>query len=135
MNDMRRNFSGSIMFITHDLGVVASMADDVTVMYHGKIVESAPVRALFRTPLHPYTQGLLRSAPSISGPNKGRLATIEGSVPHPTAIIHGCSFASRCGQAKPVCRSSVPALIDVADRQKVACFLHHSVVGDSANAS
>ena len=78
MNEMRRKFSGSIMFITHDLGVVASMADDVIVMYRGKIVESASVRDLYRNPLHPYTQGLMRSVPSIIDRGETRFRLSKG---------------------------------------------------------
>ena len=84
MKELRSDFAGAILFITHDLGVVATMADYVVVMYRGKIVESAPVRDLYRRPLHPYTQGLLRSVPSITGRGAKRLSTIEGSVPRPT---------------------------------------------------
>ena len=123
MNDMRRQFSGAIMFITHDLGVIASMADDVIVMYRGKIVESAPVRDLFKSPKHPYTQGLLRSVPSLTSKHEGRLETIDGTVPSPNAKIAGCAFAPRCAHAMPRCRTAVPALSG-ADDHHVACFLH-----------
>ena len=135
MNEMRRRFSGSIMFITHDLGVVASMADDVIVMYRGKIVESASVRDLYRNPLHPYTQGLMRSVPSIIDRGETRLQTIEGSVPRPTEFIPGCAFAPRCAHAMPVCRENVPALVDVAGSHKAACFLHHSVTEERVHAA
>jgi peptide/nickel transport system ATP-binding protein len=128
MRDLRRNFSGSIMFITHDLGVIAQTADDVVIMYRGAIVEHAPVRDIFRSPLHPYTRGLLRSVPSIMSRSTGRLETIEGSVPRPTEVLEGCAFAPRCGHAMAVCRTSVPASVEVAKDHKVACFLHHSVV-------
>jgi len=128
MNDLRRDFSGSIMFITHDLGVVAQSADDVIIMYRGAIVEQAPVRDIFRSPLHPYTKGLLRSVPSITKRARGRLETIEGSVPRPTEVLDGCAFAPRCTQALSVCRTAEPASVEVAPDRKVACFLHHSIV-------
>jgi oligopeptide/dipeptide ABC transporter ATP-binding protein len=95
MNDLRRDFRGAIMFITHDLGVVAAMADDVIVMYLGKVVERAPVRDIFHRPLHPYTQGLLHSIPSLTDSGKGRLRAIEGVVPTLFEARKGCSFASR----------------------------------------
>jgi oligopeptide/dipeptide ABC transporter ATP-binding protein len=131
MSDLRRDFSGSIMFITHDLGVIAQTADDVIIMYRGAIVEQAPVRDIFRSPLHPYTKGLLRSVPSITRRSSGRLETIEGSVPRPTEVLAGCAFAPRCAHAMPVCRASVPAPTEVAAERKVACFLHHSAVRET----
>jgi oligopeptide/dipeptide ABC transporter ATP-binding protein len=131
MSDLRRDFSGSIMFITHDLGVIAQTADDVIIMYRGAIVEQAPVRDIFRSPLHPYTKGLLRSVPSITSRSRGRLETIEGSVPRPTEVLAGCAFAPRCAHAMPVCRASVPAPTEVGGERKVACFLHHSTVRET----
>ncbi len=135
MNELRQQFAGAIMFITHDLGVVATMADDVIVMYRGKIVESASVRDLYRNPLHPYTQGLMRSVPSIVNRGETRLQTIEGSVPRPTEFIRGCAFASRCANVMPVCRESVPALAPVSGPHKAACFLHHSISEERADAA
>ena len=113
------------------MGVIAQTADDVLIMYRGAIVEQAPVRDIFRSPLHPYTMGLLRSVPSITSRSSGRLETIEGSVPRPTEILAGCAFAPRCAHAMPVCRASVPAPAEVAKDRKVACFLHHSIVREA----
>ena len=135
MNELRQQFAGAIMFITHDLGVVATMADDVIVMYRGRIVESASVRDLYRRPMHPYTQGLMRSVPSIVDRGETRLQTIEGSVPRPTEIIRGCAFAPRCAHVMPVCRENVPALAGVQGPHKAACFLHHSLIGENADAA
>ncbi|MCB8822254.1 ABC transporter ATP-binding protein [Microvirga rosea] len=135
MKDLRRDFSGAIMFITHDLGVVATMADHVMVMYRGKVVERAAVRDLYRHPLHPYTQGLLRSVPSIAGRGAKRLATIEGSVPRPTERIRGCAFAPRCPHAMPVCKQDTPALAPVQQDHRAACFLHHAVAEEQAHAA
>ena len=111
----------SILLITHDLGVVAQMADQVAVMYLGKIVEHADVRALFGNPLHPYTQGLHKSIPVMG--RKGRLEPIRGSVPDPLAVIEGCSFAPRCPHAMDKCRHE-PPLFRRAHGQQVACWLY-----------
>ena len=134
MNDMRQQFEGSILFITHDLGVIAGMADDVIVMYRGKVVESAPVRALFKEPRHPYTRGLLRSVPSLVGGDRGKLETIEGTVPQPMEELPGCAFAPRCAHAMPRCREAVPALAGDA-RHRAACYLHHDVSEDAPVAA
>jgi oligopeptide/dipeptide ABC transporter ATP-binding protein len=123
MNALRRDFKTAIMFITHDLGVIASMADDVIVMYLGKIVESGSVRDIFHRPQHPYTQGLLASIPSLSGTGKGRLQAIEGVVPTPFEVIEGCGFAPRCPHATDQCDTQVPLLKDVAAGHSAACFL------------
>ena len=129
MNDLRREFSGAIMFITHDLGVIAGMADDVIVMYFGKIVESASVQDIYQNPLHPYTQGLMRSIPSLTDNSaQDRLQTIEGVVPSPFSKIKGCSFAARCPRVMKLCRTHIPASKTVATKHSVACFLHHSDV-------
>jgi oligopeptide/dipeptide ABC transporter ATP-binding protein len=153
MKDLRRDFAGAIIFITHDLGVVATMADRVVVMYRGKVVESGSVREIYRNPLHPYTQGLLRSVPSITGRGARRLSTIEGTVPRPTERISGCAFAPRCPHAMPVCRDAVPALAQgigsVANAapgfrsdapsgtegHAVACYLHHAIAEERAHAA
>jgi oligopeptide/dipeptide ABC transporter ATP-binding protein len=132
MNDLRRAFKGAIMFITHDLGVIARMADDVIVMYLGKIVESTSVREIFHTPLHPYTQGLMRSIPSLTDSGRGRLQTIEGVVPTPFVAITGCGFAPRCPHATAECRDRVPARKAVVPGHTVACFLHHSDIEETA---
>jgi len=134
MNDLRREFSGAIMFITHDLGVIAAMADHVAVMYRGRVVECAPVRSIFKNPLHPYTQGLLRSVPSLTARRGARLQTIEGSVPRATYRERGCSFATRCSQVMPMCKDAVPASIAVASGHSAACFLHHSSVAVVSDA-
>ena len=133
MNDLRRDFRGAIMFITHDLGVVAAMADDVIVMYLGKVVERAPVRDIFHRPLHPYTQGLLDSIPSLTDSGKGRLRAIEGVVPTPLEAPEGCSFAARCPHVMAVCRSRVPALREVEAGHGAACFLHHAEVEERSH--
>ncbi len=125
MNALKRDFNAAIMFITHDLGVIASMADDVIVMYLGEIVESGSVRDIFHRPQHPYTQGLMSSIPSLRDTGKGRLQAIEGVVPTPFEVIKGCGFAPRCPHAMDQCHGRVPALSDVAPGHSAACFLLH----------
>jgi oligopeptide/dipeptide ABC transporter ATP-binding protein len=122
MNTLKSRFRSALMFITHDLGVVAHMADDVMVMYLGKIVESAPVDDIFFDPMHPYTQGLLRSIPSILGSGRERLMPIRGMVPASSESIRGCVFEPRCPKAKDRCRGEMPPLSPVAGRHRVACW-------------
>jgi peptide/nickel transport system ATP-binding protein len=132
MNALRRDFHTAIMFITHDLGVIAGMADDVIVMYLGKIVEQGPVRAIFRDPKHPYTRGLMGSIPSLARGGERRLKAIEGSVPSPMAAPSGCGFADRCQHAMDVCRARAPALLELGPGgHKAACFLHHQGNADA----
>ncbi len=113
----------SVILITHDLGVIAEVAQTVVVMYAGKIVESAPVDTLFSTPKHPYTQGLLASVPS---PEKlgHRLSVISGTVPHPLNLPPGCTFAPRCPHRFEKCDTAFPALDLQSPDHKVACYLH-----------
>ena len=116
----------SIMFITHDMGVIAEIADRVNVMYAGEVVESAPVEDLFTNPKHPYTQGLLDSIP---GENVGadRLSTIEGDVPTPNEAPTYCRFAPRCPEAFEACEAIHPESVDVSEREAdhtAACLLY-----------
>jgi peptide/nickel transport system ATP-binding protein len=111
----------AVILITHDLGVVAEVADDVIVMYAGRIVEQAPVEALFASPQHPYTVGLLGSIPRLDV-EQVRLASIEGQVPSPLDRPAGCAFAARCPFADAPCRSNAPALREVATRHLAACW-------------
>ena len=124
MRQLQREFRTAIMFITHDLGVIADLADDVIVMYLGQIVERAPVREIFRNPKHPYTEGLMNSLPSLTLPKKQRLAAIEGSVPSPFAVPSGCRFAPRCPHVMDICRGASPRLREVGSEHQAACFLH-----------
>jgi oligopeptide/dipeptide ABC transporter ATP-binding protein len=112
LRDMRRQFSLSLLLITHDLGVVAEMADNVAVMYGGRIVERAPVATLLDTPNHPYTRGLLGCLPDRSG--SGRLTDIPGTVPPLGQLPAGCPFAPRCPECEPACEAALPALVDVS---------------------
>ena len=123
MNDLKEKTGTSIMLITHDLGVVAQMADNVNVMYAGKVVESAPVRELFKNPKHPYTIGLMESMPSLNS-GKERLNVIEGNVPNPVDLPKGCYFADRCKHVMDCCREAQPETVKIASRHRVSCFLY-----------
>ena len=120
MRGLRRDTGTSIILITHDLGVVAEMADDVAVMYAGQIVERAPVSSLFARPEHPYTVGLLGSIPKLDH-RRERLPSIEGRVPDMAHPPQGCRFAARCPFVEPACRESVPELIEVAPDHLSRC--------------
>jgi oligopeptide/dipeptide ABC transporter ATP-binding protein len=121
MRDLQARLGMAILIITHDLGVIAELADDVIVMYAGKIVESAPVGALFNDPQHPYTIGLLGSIPRLDV-ERSRLATIEGSVPSPANQPVGCRFAPRCPFADAHCHANEPPLRTLESMHQVACF-------------
>ncbi|MFC2077567.1 ABC transporter ATP-binding protein [Candidatus Bipolaricaulota bacterium] len=123
MNDLRKRFNTAIQFITHDLGVIANMADDVVVMYLGKIVEGACVREIFHAPKHPYTQGLMNSIPSLAA-SQERLEPIKGVVPDPFEAPEGCGFEPRCPHAMDVCRSTPPELREVSAGHQAACWLY-----------
>lgn len=125
MNDLKRENDTSILFITHDLGVINQMADDVAVMYCGQVVETAPVEYIFQNKsiyMHPYTEGLLNSIPSLSSEKSEKLDVIPGSVPHPLDLPKGCKFAPRCKFATDKCRNEEPPLVQVEANQTVRCF-------------
>jgi peptide/nickel transport system ATP-binding protein len=121
MRTLREETGTAIMLITHDLGVIAELADDVVVMYAGRIVERAPVARLFAEPQHPYTIGLLGSIPKLHLV-QDRLAAIEGQVPTPMSVMEGCRFAPRCPFADAQCRSAQPPLRDLGAGHEAACF-------------
>lgn len=121
LRDLRRDLGMSILLITHDLGVVAEMCDEVVVMYAGRIAEQGPVEAIFSAPAHPYTQGLLASMPRLDAPRKSRLATIPGLVPGLADMPAGCRFANRCPHAAPAC-SEQPPLTPRAPHHLAACW-------------
>ena len=114
----------ALLLITHDLGVIAEMADEVAVMYAGKVVEHAPVEQLFRQPKHPYTRGLLTSIPTLETSKGQRLSVIRGSVPNLARLPAGCAFAPRCPSVMEVCRQETPVLKDVAEGQSARCWLY-----------
>ncbi len=117
---LRQESGMAMLLITHDLGVVAEMADEVIVMYAGRVVERAPVDRLFAAPQHPYTIGLMGSVPRLDD-DGGRLAAIEGQVPSPLAPPAGCRFHPRCPFVEPACREAEPPLAAVAAGHAVAC--------------
>ena len=121
MRTLRAETGTSIILITHDLGVVAEIADHVVVMYAGKIVESADVHTLFNDPQHPYTLGLLSSIPRL-GEERERLLAIDGTVPSPTRMPHGCRFHPRCALADARCVAQEPPLTALAPRHHAACW-------------
>jgi peptide/nickel transport system ATP-binding protein len=121
LRELREATGTAILLITHDLGVVAEIADTVAVMYAGRIVERAPTAPLFARPQHPYTIGLLGAIPQMSG-GRERLATIEGNVPDPLYLPAGCRFAPRCPFAEADCRASDPALTTLAAKHQAACL-------------
>jgi oligopeptide/dipeptide ABC transporter ATP-binding protein len=123
MRDLQRDTGMSIMFITHDLGVIAEMSDRVIVMYAGHIVEQADVRSLFRDPLHPYTKGLLISKPDLNT-GDARLHVIPGNVPNLLKRPTGCQFHPRCEFAFDRCRQELPPLFHTADGRLVRCWLN-----------
>ncbi len=122
MQALQRDTGMAIIFITHDLGVIAELCDDVVVMYAGRIAEAANVIDLFATPLHPYTQGLLSSIPRLDGKPKTLLHTIEGQVPSLSNMPVGCRFNNRCPHHTDQCHQSSPAIEDTGNNHKVACY-------------
>jgi len=127
MKDLQEEFGMSILLITHDLGVVAEMADDVAVMYMGRVVERADVRSIFKHPQHPYTRALLQSIPGLSGARKTALKTIKGSVPDPFARIDGCPFHPRCPEVvRGKCNAGPrPPLLETRPEHSNACLIRH----------
>ncbi|MCS6853343.1 MAG: ABC transporter ATP-binding protein [Elioraea sp.] len=121
LRDLKRDHGLSLMLITHDLGVVAEVADRVVVLYAGRVAEIAPVEALFDAARHPYSQALLASRPRLHGP-RGTLIPIDGSVPTAEAMPSGCRFRPRCPRAEPIC-ASVPPLVAIGPDHLAACWL------------
>ena len=121
MQDLKNNNDAAIPLITHDMGVVAEMADDVMVMYAGKEMEYGDVKSIFKHPLHPYTQGLLKSIPRLDQNSAERLFNIPGSVPDLSEMPKGCRFCTRCTQAQSKCHEQEPGLYDIGG-QKVRCW-------------
>ena len=132
LNNLRQTRDLAVLLITHDLGVVAEVADRVAVMYTGKIVEASPVAELFARPKHPYTEGLLRSVPKLTTENvikPERLQTIEGTVPRATALPAGCHFEPRCQYRMPRCREEEIPLYPAGEAVTVRCVLYDPATG------
>jgi oligopeptide/dipeptide ABC transporter ATP-binding protein len=123
MLELQRDLGMAIVLITHDLGIVAEFAERLIVMYAGRIVETASVEAAFAEPLHPYTSGLLASMPPIDR-DVAFLPTIEGVVPPPHALPHGCRFHPRCPFARPPCTAQLPPLMELRQGRRAACIRH-----------
>ena len=121
IRELNESMGTSVVFITHDLGVVSDLCDTVIVMYTGHIVEQAPVKELFESPKHPYTKGLLNAIPKITR-ERNPLETIEGMVPNPTERIEGCSFSPRCPYATDQCRKAGPPMAELSDGRLVRCW-------------
>ncbi len=125
MQSLQQEFNMAIMFITHDLGVIAEMAEEVVVMYLGHVVEKTDINSLFNQPKHPYTRALLESIPKVGNKSSGPLHTIEGMVPSPFAIPRGCPFHPRCAQfMSGICDAALPPEIPVGGDHSVRCFLY-----------
>ena len=132
LKDLQEDRNLSIMFITHDMGVIASIADRVNVMYAGEIIESAPVDHIYESPKHPYTQGLLESIPGRH-PDENRLRTIEGDVPTPNEEATNCRFAPRCPEAFDACSEVHPEHVQISesDEHTAACLLYPEDVNEA----
>lgn len=134
--NLNKKFNMGLIFITHDLGVVAEISHKVIVMYLGQIVEEGPVKDLFKAPLHPYTQGLMNSVPKLSTKQNEQLYAIEGTVPSLSKIPQGCRFATRCPYATNLCREKEPKLEKKHHNQKVKCWHVEKIQkGDMLNAN
>ena len=126
IRELNESMGTSVLFITHDLGVVSELCDTVIVMYTGHIVEKAPVRELFKDPKHPYTIGLMNAIPKITK-DRPPLQTIDGVVPNPTERIYGCTFWPRCPHATQKCKQEKPPIIKLSDEHQVRCFLYEDL--------
>ena len=133
LKSLKEEYGFSVIFITHDLGVVSELCDTVIVMYNGHIVEKAPTADIFREPLHPYTQGLLSAIPRITKERKP-LSTIEGMVPNPVERIKGCRFWPRCPKACDRCRKEEPPVFSVGEDRQVRCWLYAQADNGSQEA-
>jgi peptide/nickel transport system ATP-binding protein len=126
LRDLQRKYDTAIIFITHDLGVIAQMANQVVVMYLGRVMEEGTVDEIFHSPKHPYTQALLRSMPGMHGETRTALPIISGALPHPFNRPSGCPFHPRCPDSMPDrCPARVPLPLEVEDQRVVSCFLYH----------
>ncbi|MFN3705843.1 MAG: ABC transporter ATP-binding protein [Thermoflexales bacterium] len=134
MLDLQREYNMSILFITHDLGVVAEIADYVAVMYLGRIVENGDVDTIFNNPKHPYTQALLSSVPKISV-TRQPLEPIQGMVPSPFRRPSGCTFHPRCSRAMPICQTVEPSMIEISPAHRVRCLLYDDAARETVPAA
>jgi oligopeptide/dipeptide ABC transporter ATP-binding protein len=124
LRELQREHDLAMIFITHNLGIVAKMCDAVAVMYAGRVVEAGPIRQIFNKPAHPYTRALLDSVPRLTDDSHARLPAIDGQPPDPSAPPAGCAFHPRCPQALERCREQAPPSLTVAVAQTARCWLH-----------
>lgn len=129
IHELQQDTNMSVVFITHDLGVIAEICDDVVVMYAGKVVENASVIEIFESPKHPYTQGLLASIPKLETKRKSRLSIIEGRVPSLDELPKGCRFSNRCPYVMDICKTESPPLIEIDGNHAASCYLLADVEG------
>jgi oligopeptide/dipeptide ABC transporter ATP-binding protein len=122
LRELQRAHGLALIFITHNLGIVAKMCDQLAVMYAGRVVESGPVRQVFKAPIHPYTQALLNSIPRVSDKCQ-RLIAIDGQPPDLAALPPGCAFGPRCPSAFDRCRETSPPVLEPSDGRTVCCWL------------
>jgi oligopeptide/dipeptide ABC transporter ATP-binding protein len=125
IKELQQRMGMALLLITHDLGVVAERADEVAIMYAGKIVERTSAQAIFARPFHPYTVGLLNSLPGTGGTKKKRLDAIPGVVPSPLRLPSGCRFRDRCPKAQATCAEAEPQLVEKESGHSVACYFPH----------
>jgi oligopeptide/dipeptide ABC transporter ATP-binding protein len=121
MSELKREVNTAIILISHDLGVVAQLAQNVMIMYAGKVMEYGDVKSVYSSPLHPYTVGLLHSIPKISE-NLHRLRIIQGTVPSPLKLPVGCKFSTRCDEVMPICREREPESVAISEGRTVRCW-------------
>ena len=124
LKDLQVNQGCSIMLITHDLGVIAEMADEVVVMYAGKVIERGSAKEIFHNPLHPYTMGLQKSKPLITSDSNAPLYSIPGQVPNPINLPNNCYFKNRCGKCAGKCSGEYPKEVKINDEHYVSCYLY-----------
>ncbi len=136
IQDIQNEFNLSMILITHDLGVVAHMVESINIMYLGRIVESGPTMSIFDSPRHPYTQGLLKSIPRLTGKLGERVSSIPGTVPSAYDLPQGCPFAARCVHAMDICLETMPSEVTTDNNHMVRCYLYKEgeVTADVSNA-
>ena len=130
INELKEKTGTSVMMITHDLGVIAEVADDVMVMYAGKVVEHATCDQIFDKPMHPYTDGLMKCIPKLNDDDTKELSVIKGMVPSFDDMPAGCAFCPRCPEAREICRQKMPELVE-AEGRKVRCFKYTKEWGEN----
>jgi oligopeptide/dipeptide ABC transporter ATP-binding protein len=135
MKELQQKIGMALLLITHDLGVVAEQADEVAIMYAGKIVERASAERIFTRPLHPYTVGLLNSLPGAGTKKKRRLAAIPGVVPNPLYVPSGCRFRDRCPRAAALCADAEPQLVELEPGHWAACHFPGAVAAEYGNGT